>query len=215
VSQFGEHIILKAYFDMVGVENGYLVDIGAYQKEFSNTWSLLKDGWKGLLVDATPQNIEPILKDFAGLDVQVVCAGISDEDALREMHLHGHTGHNSLMEDWYPVNKLESAIWIQVRTLQSLLSEMDVSFDFDLLSIDTEGMDARIMSWFLPSKFKPKVIVTESTSYDDARGLYETFGYQFMGLTGPLDNPYSNSFFTRLPLPPDDFYDKTTLRRPT
>ena len=98
MSQFGEHIILKAYFDMVGVQDGYLVDIGAYQKEFSNTWGLLNQGWKGLLVDATPQNIEPILNDFAGLDVRVVCAGISDEDAFREMHLHEHTGHNSLLD---------------------------------------------------------------------------------------------------------------------
>jgi FkbM family methyltransferase len=215
MSQFGEYEVLKAYFDLVGVEAGYLVDIGAYQKEFSNTWGLLNEGWKGLLVDATPQNIENILNDFAGFDVQVVCAGVSDEDGLREMHLHEHTGHNSLLGDWYPVNKTGRTVFIQVKPLAALLTQMDAPREFDLLSIDTEGMDARIITkFFRESSYRPLVVVTESTSYEDAEAFYSSAGYQFMGVTGPADNPYTNSFFTRLALPPDDFYEKTSLRRP-
>jgi FkbM family methyltransferase len=216
MSQFGEDVILKAYFEAYGPpRHKKLVDVGAYQKEFSNTWSLLNDGWSGVLIDATPMNAAALISDFADFDVTIVIMGVSDESSLVPLHVHEHSGHNSLLESWFPENKTGKTLTIMVRPLADILLELDVSYDFDVLSIDTEGMDERIMTSFLRGGlFRPSVIVTENMSYSDAEALYSEVGYACMGATGPSDNPYGNLFFSLLEVPDETFREKYGMRRP-
>ena len=95
------------------------------------------------------------------------------------------------------------------------LEDAGVEYNIDLLSIDSEGMDARILKDLLSSReYRPGVIVTERISHQNSDAMLEGYGYEFMGITGPEDNPYGNGFYTRLGMPSDDLYAKTTLRRP-
>ena len=60
--------------------------------------------------------------------------------------------------------------------------------DFDLLSVDTEGMDEKIMKkFFASSSFRPSLIITECTSYKDAATLFKRFGYSQLAFQGAPD----------------------------
>jgi FkbM family methyltransferase len=214
MSRFGEDVILTAYFNIYGPPRyRNLVDVGACRKKFSNTWSLLNDGWRGVLIDATPMAAANLLEDFSHLDTTIVMMGVSDEERLVPLHIHKISGLNSLLKSWRPENKTGQTLTIMVRPLTDILLDLDVPFDFDILSIDTEGMDERIMTRFLKDgKYRPSVVVTENVSYSDAEALYAEAGYTCMGYTEKADKTPDNLFFTLLDVPDAAFCEKYSMR---
>lgn len=51
-AQRGEDKLLENIFKILGIKEGYLVDVGAYGKELSNTYHFLEQGWSGLLIES-------------------------------------------------------------------------------------------------------------------------------------------------------------------
>jgi len=196
VSQFGEHELLTELFKRFPPQNKFLVDVGALGKQFSNTWELLSQGWKGIVIDADPYRIETIRQDFAGLNAEVVHVGVSDSEGELDFHLHSAIGHNSFLSDWYPATATDQSVKVKTRPLADILKERNVQRDFDLLSVDTEGFDERIMKALLSgSEYRPRVVITECTSYADAAKLFGDNGYSFYRMTG---NPqYGNLIYVR------------------
>lgn len=198
-SQFGEQEVLEGLFRRFPPTNKFLVDVGALGRMYSNTWGFLSAGWKGILIDADPDRTEVIRKEFAGLDAEVIQVGVSDATGELEFHLHSAIGHNSFLKDWYPQTKSGKSVSVRVRPLADILRERHVSCDFDLLSVDTEGMDERIMKALLSSEYRPRVIVTECTSYSNANDLFGSHGYSFYRMTG---NPqYGNLIYVKGTVP--------------
>lgn len=195
VSQFGEYEVLEALFRKILPTNKFLVDVGCLGKMFSNTWDFLANGWKGIVIDADPQRMEVIQQDFAGLNAEIINVGVSDCEGELDFHLHSAIGHNSFLKDWYPATDTGQSVKVRVMPLVDILKERNVPHDFDLLSVDTEGMDEKIMTAFLKSEYRPRVVVTECTSYTDAMGLFGSCGYMYHTKTG---NPeYGNLVFVR------------------
>ena len=61
-SQNGEDGILAEIFTRLGISEGVFVDLGAGDgKTFSNTHSLLEAGWRGVVIDKNPENVELLL----------------------------------------------------------------------------------------------------------------------------------------------------------
>lgn len=195
-SQHGDQEIIFAFFITHPPKNHIAVDVGAFGRDMSNTFALLELGWKGLLIEANPDRCKVIEKEFAGLDVTIVNAGVGSSKKRMPLHLHSELGHDSLLPDWYPQDKTDGKVVIDVYPLETLLREHAIPVDFDLLSIDTEGMDDKIIrKLFTGSDFRPRLIVTECTSYGDPIGLFKRFGYTLLARTG---NPeYGNFIFSR------------------
>lgn len=197
VSQHGEQPILLDYFYRRSKPvHKILVDVGAFGKQFSNTWALLcREGWRGVLIEADPERFEIVKKDFATKKVVILNVAAGWEDKEIDFHLHSELGHNSFIENWYPQDDTGKTIKIRTRPLADILKENGIPWDFDLLSVDTEGFDEVIMMKLFQSEYRPRVIVTECTSYANADGLFGDAGYKFLTKTG---NPeYGNYIYIR------------------
>lgn len=63
-SQRGEDGILEKIFEVLGTSQGWYVDVGAYGLVNSNTHSLFKKGWSGILIEAETSNFQDLLKTY-------------------------------------------------------------------------------------------------------------------------------------------------------
>lgn len=193
-SQHGDQEIIFKYFAEHPPSTNTLVDVGAFGRDMSNTFALLELGWKGLLIEANPDRARIIEKEFAGMDVVILNIGIGHTSGKLPFHIHSELGHDSFDPAWYPQDLTALTLQVKVEPLTKVLRTQKIPPEFDLLSVDTEGLDAAIMIKFLTDGvFRPSVIVTECTSYADAPGLFAQHGYRLLARTG---NPeYGNFIF--------------------
>ena len=196
VSQYGEAKFLRSYFSTP--MHKFFVDVGAFGASLSNTLELAKEcGWRGVVIDANPERMATIRSDFVGTDVRVVNAAIGSKWEVNKLNLHSLPEHNSLKENWWQGTKTKESIMVAVVPLAIVLCACDVPVDFDLLSIDTEGMDEEIMgSLFAEKRYFPRLIVTESESYLDADKFYNERGYRLVHTTGTGNG--LNRFYERI-----------------
>lgn len=195
-SQHGTQALIFEYFAKHPLRHAALVDVGAFGRFLSNSFGLLKLGWKGLLIEPNPDRIKIIESEFAGLKIVVLNVGIGDVAGILPFHLHTTTGYDSFSPDWSPQDKSGKVLSVYVFPLAFVLSEMKIPKDFDLLSVDTEGFDFKIITaLFSNSDYRPRLIVTEANSYPDAVGLFKGFGYALHALAGNPED--GNLIFSR------------------
>lgn len=161
-SQFGEGNFLRRYFDEAAPKYRLLVDVGAFGIELSNTYDLIVSGnWGGLLIEPMPAELfwNPLKEAVRERkNIKIFSVAISDSRGVATGHIHETPGHNSLVFEQESKEKKE----IVARTLHDVLEEERVPIDFDLLCVDTEGLDYRIMKNLLEgSSYRPGVIVVE------------------------------------------------------
>lgn len=197
--QDGEGAFLSSYFKDLPPGERLLVDVGAYGKEFSNSWGLLSAGWKGLLIEANPQRVPVIESDFAGLDFKLLNVAIGNQNATDKLYIHNRIGSSSLLPDWSPEGKTGQVVDVSVRVFAEVLRENSVPSNFPLLNIDTEGMDKEILDGLLKTEFKPRAILTEVFSYgSDTKSVlfFLNYGYRFVNRF-EIGNPWGNMMFAR------------------
>jgi FkbM family methyltransferase len=163
-SQFGEvELLLKNWVNAQACHR-IVVDIGARGRERSNSYDLLRYfGWKGLLVEANPHLIPGIKQDFEGLDVQVIHCAVSFRDGDEDLYLGVNEDISSLdpamTASW---GEVSGKIRVPARRLASLLEEKGIPEDFDLLSLDIEGLDVAVFNdLILHSRFRPRWVIIE------------------------------------------------------
>ena len=134
-SQGGEDGILRELFRLLGPEQRYCVDVGAWDGQWlSNSYALLhgeqnQSVWNGLLVEANPHRLEEAKKLYRN-NPRVVC----------ECSLVGFEGPSSLL---------------------SILSRHYVPHSFDFLSIDVDGADYHLWESLRLSSYRPKIVCIE------------------------------------------------------
>jgi hypothetical protein len=129
-SQYGEDGILERIFQLIGPRNRWAVEFGAWDgKHLSNTWDLL-----------TRQGWRGVLIE-------------ADSEKSRELSQNFREYPNVIA-----INALVG-LEGQDSCLDAILSAKDVPADFDLLSVDVDGLDWHI--WRSLERFQPRVIVIE------------------------------------------------------
>jgi FkbM family methyltransferase len=161
-SQFGEGNFLRRYFDENPPKYRLLVDVGAFGIEMSNTYDLIVYGnWGGLLIEPMPIEVfwEPLREAVKERkNIKILNIAVSDSRGVAMAYIHKTPGHNSLVFE----QELEEKKEIMTRTLSDVLEGEGIPTDFDLLSLDTEGLDYRIIkNLFEKSTYRPKIIVVE------------------------------------------------------
>lgn len=171
VSQYWEATKLIEYFKENPPKYRYLVDVGASRIELSNTYNLILVGWTGLLIEPMPTLDTLDLWEkvsIFGIHRRNLLFGfaIADFNGESSWHVKEPIGHSSLIHG--PDDIILGSYSIPVKTLPDVLDKYSCPKDFDLLSVDTEGMDYRILKYMIDrSDYRPKVILHESSKPDD------------------------------------------------
>ena len=163
-SQFGEIGRLVRQIVNSAAHGKIVVDVGANGRERSNSYDLLKYfGWKGLLIEANPGRSGIIEAEFFGLDYTLINCAVSDYAGEAMFHIGVNDDVSSLeieaTQGWGPVR---GTIQVAVRPLHTILAEQQIPKDFDLLSIDAEGEDVRILNDAVANGYLPHWVIMEA-----------------------------------------------------
>lgn len=166
-SQEGEDILIKRIF--ANKKNGFYVDVGAHHSSrFSNTYKLYKENyWNGV-------NIDPSLSSYIDLkkkrkrDININI-GISDKYEILKFYSFNEGALNTFslkkknqLKLNYKLRKIEK---IECKKLSEVLDGcLKKNTKIDLLTIDTEGHDLKVLKSNNWSKYLPDYIIVEISS---------------------------------------------------
>ncbi len=168
-SQFGETWLLLREMVNAAAAHRIVVDVGARGKERSNSYDLLRHcGWRGLLVEANPALIPEISREFAGLDLTLLNYAVSDYSGEATFFLGANDDVSSLNQhDAAGWGDIRGQVKVTVERLPTLLAAHEIPRDFDMLSIDAEGEDVKILNDTVAGGWMPRWVIIEAS--DDFR----------------------------------------------
>lgn len=146
-----DEIYLKAF----GFKsNGCFVEIGAHDGwHWSCTWGLAEIGWQGFYIEPVQQLFEEcILTNKGRLNIDVIRCCIGEYDGVAKLGVMEYG--SSLLEknDVFEVTQLK---------LDTFLETRHIPIGFDLLVVDVEGAEDKVMAGFDVKKWKPKLVIIE------------------------------------------------------
>lgn len=196
-SQNGEDIVIARLFREK--ENGTYVDAGAHHPiKFSNTHYLHRfKGWSGINIDAEQSNIDAFNK--ARPDDINVQAFLSNEDGAE---LEFNVTKSGLGSTGLPISQLGQARRTNIvsskrlttTTLNTILEKHLGGRHVDLLTVDVEGFDLRVVSSLDFKKYAPSVIAIEDYRFhqgtSEIPGVLSRHGYL------PVSHCYDTTIYT-------------------
>jgi len=152
--------------------NGIYVDVGCQHPiKNNNTYLLHKKGWSGVNIDLDEHNIE-IFKYNRPSDINLKCA-VSDKIEEVDLYFyHVKSPINTLnksVSDYQAAN-VNKIIKITTNTLSNVLEKTTYSNKkIDLLTIDVEGNELKVLKGLDLIKFSPFLIVVEFLDLDSKK----------------------------------------------
>ena len=159
----GEDIFIVEYFKKKK-HNGFYLDVGCYHPiHRNNTYLLHKNGWSGINIDIHQFSID-LFNYLRPDDVNLNCA-ISNKNEVTEMFYQKELSQISTIEKQQAKIVFQGNIKkskIQSLTLDSILEKTNlIDKKIDLLDLDVEGADLKVLKGFTIEKFKPELICVE------------------------------------------------------
>lgn len=169
-SQCGEDRILAFLFKVLKIDKPFYIDIGAYDPyKDNNTAIFYENGASGINVEPNIDNYKRIVEKRER-DVNLNL-GISDKGGKQRFYKLSSDQMNTLLKENANglVNSqgmaIEEVIEIETITFNELMERCCNGVNIDLLTLDTEGMDLRILKSIDWDKYAPLIICVESASY--------------------------------------------------
>ena len=161
-SMDGEDLFIVEYFRKNS--NGFYLDVGCYHPiHRNNTYLLHKKGWSGINIDIHQFSID-LFNYLRPDDVNLNCA-ISNKNEVTEMFYQKELSQISTIEKQQAKIAFQGNIKkskIQSLTLDALLEKINFTDKkLDLLGIDVEGADLKVLKGLNIEKFKPELICVE------------------------------------------------------
>lgn len=180
-SQFSEDLLILLFLRNISAEK-YYVDIGCHHpRRGSNTYSLYKKKWKGLLVDLEFEKV--LACRLARPRDKVVLAAVSDKERQVDIYSPQNFSTNTTIKIAGLSNQdgYKKIGQITTKTLNKILDENKVPKNFGLLSIDVEGVDFEVLKSLNLADYKPSVICIEC--WESSDGINAILGgeiYQYL-----------------------------------
>ena len=184
-SQFGEDIILGELL-RPEVRDGFYVDVGCYHpKKHSNTFRLHLRGWSGINIDLEEDKIR-LFNLCRPNDHNVVCP-VSDVKETVTIRRYSSFGLGTTINVQQADNAQEEVLderQAETKTLAQIIEGSPFAGrQIDVLSIDAEGMDERILKSVNFDRHSPKVILIENY-HRDIGEIIETETYRLLNAKG-------------------------------
>ena len=161
-SQFGEDKILNEIIPKDKID-GFYVDVGCYHpKKHSNTYLLHKRGWSGVNIDMEADKID-LFKISRPNDFNYLAA-ISDKNEDVKIYRSQNFGVGSTINpDLLNKKDIIDKKTIRTSKLDEVLEKSPfANKEIDLLNIDTEGNDLKVLKSLNIDIYKPKIIIIET-----------------------------------------------------
>ena len=195
-AQEGEDLLLDKIFS--DQAEGFYVDVGAHHPtKFSNTCRLHQRGWRGLNIDPRPGMKE--LFDAARPHDINLCLGIDEPQATLTYIQFNEPALNTFdralaeqrLQQRAGAWRIVAETPVAVRPLSAVLAEhLPPGTVIDLLTIDADGWDLRVLRSNDWARFRPTVVLVESggdSLEEDLHGaearLLAQHGYVLLGKT--------------------------------
>ena len=178
-SQFGEDKILYEIISKK-LKKGFYVDVGCFHpKKYSNTYMLYKRGWRGVNIDMEKDKIETF--DIARPNDFNFLGAVSDKIEKVKIFRNQKFGVSSTLNK-NMINKeniIDESV-IETCTLDYILNLSPFkNKEIDLLNIDTEGNDLKVLKSLNFNIYKPKIIIIE-THLKDIDKILVSEPYKFL-----------------------------------
>ena len=161
-SMDGEDIFIINYFK--NKNNGFYIDVGCYHPlHRNNTFLLHKNGWSGINIDIHQFSID-LFNYLRPNDVNLNCA-VSNSNGVTKMFYQKKLSQLSTIDEKQAKIAFQGNIKtseIKCFTLNAILEKFKFNDKkIDLLDIDVEGADLKVLKGFSLEKFKPELICVE------------------------------------------------------
>ena len=158
----GEDIFIVEYFRKK--KNGFYIDVGCYHPiHRNNTYLLHKNGWSGINIDIHQFSID-LFNFLRPNDINLNYA-VSDQNGMVEMFYQKKLSQLSTIDEQQAQMSFQGNIKkskIKSLSLDAILEKTNLTeTKIDLLDIDVEGADLRVLKGFTIEKFKPELICVE------------------------------------------------------
>lgn len=164
-SQEGEDLILQKIFNNKG--EGFYVDVGAHHPfRYSNSYLLYKKGWSGINIDAAPESMNSFNK-VRPRDINLE-TGVSDKTQTLSYYVFKDSALNTFSKPSATAvinskqSSIEKIIKVKTKPLKEILSKhLPYGEAINLLNVDTEGYDLKVLKSNDWKRYFPVVIVVE------------------------------------------------------
>ena len=143
-------------------KDGFYIDVGCQHPiKNNNTYLLFKKGWTGINIDLDNVNID-LFNFFRPKDNNINSAISNKVEKVKLFYYHQKSPINTLDEkiSLKQQAKIEKIIDIQTNTLENILDNYSIK-TIDLLTIDVEGFELKVLNGLNFDKYKPSVIIVE------------------------------------------------------
>jgi len=204
------------------IENGFYVDVGANDPVIDSVTNLFYlNGWRGI-------NIEPLRKHFKilvesrpkDINLNVALSDSEGELEIWESEVRGWATLDKAVAEQHELNGFIGD-WTKtsVRTLKNILDEnlSEQQTDIHFLKIDVEGVEESVVRGNDWLKFRPWIVIIESTKPNSQQESYESWeqiildrNYEFVYFDG-LNRFYvsqEHSYLANSFLAPPNVFDE-------
>ena len=150
--------------------NGIYVDVGCqHPVKNNNTYLLHQRGWTGINIDLDKVNID-LFKYNRPNDYNFNVAVSDKIEVLDLYYYHQKSPINTLNKDVSEKQsaKVEKIIKIKTNTLTNIINKTPIN-KIDILSIDVEGLELKVLKGLDFDVFNPKLIVLEFLDLEVAK----------------------------------------------
>ncbi len=178
-----EDRLIESLLKPIITEHGFYVDVGCNEPRFlSNTFLLYRRGWRGICVDPNEKLIRKH-KRIRPKD-QAIAAFVSDvETEIEYVELDNDTLSTADPEHIQHAlasgHKIVSTKKIPAQKLTTILDKLNAPARFELLSVDAEGNDLKVLKSLDFEKYTPQLVVVEADDFDPSNPSAHEI-YRFM-----------------------------------
>lgn len=147
------------------IHNGRFLDIGAFHPEvFSNTRALFELGWRGVLVEPSPNCVAGLAQAYNGVEGMAIVAAAcrpAGDCGMYEMQITNDavsTQDAGNAERWRERGGFYGRIYIPSVTIPGLLNQFG---SFDFVNIDAEGGSVSLFEDLMKTEMFPRCVCVE------------------------------------------------------